>query len=97
MSHGPGLGGIVDNYFRPLNNRLMATIRDGIAGGDLRKVDPRQTALTLVAMTVFYFAAAPVLAELWHCDPLKPARLAARRVAVLDFLEHCAFCFFREE
>jgi hypothetical protein len=39
-------------------------MRAGIAGGDFRKVDPRQTALTLVAMTVFYFAAASVLAEL---------------------------------
>jgi TetR/AcrR family transcriptional regulator len=91
MSHGPGLGGIVDRYFRPLNNRLMATIRAGIECGDFRKVDPRQTALTLVAVTVFYFAAAPVLAELWRCDPLTPARRAARRMAVLDFLEHGLF------
>ena len=91
MSHGPGLGGMVDKYFRPLNDRLMAAIRAGIARGDFRKVDPRQTAITVVAMTVFYFAAAPVLGELWRCDPLTPARLAARREAVLDFLEHALF------
>ncbi len=42
-------------------------------------------------MTVFYFAAAPVLAELWRCDPLEPRRVAARRRAVLDFLEHGLF------
>jgi len=95
MSHGPGLGGIVDNYFRPLNDLLMATIRAGTAAGEFRKVDPRQTALTLVAMMVFYFAGAPVLGELWHCDPLKPARLVARRAAVLDFLEHGLFTGFR--
>ena len=95
MSRGPGLGGIVEKYFRPLNERLMATIRAGIAGGDFRKVDPRQTALTLVAMTVFYFSAAPVLRELWRCDPLSPSRQAARRVAVLDFLEHGLFASSR--
>jgi TetR/AcrR family transcriptional regulator len=91
MNHGPGLGGIVDQYFRPLHDRLGATIREGIAQGEFREVDPQQTVLTLIAMTVFYFAAAPVLAELWHCDPLKPSRVAARRRAVLDFLEHGLF------
>jgi TetR/AcrR family transcriptional regulator len=91
LAHGPGLDGIVENYFRPLNERLMATIRAGVESGDFRNVDPRQTALSIVAITVFYFAAAPVLAELWKCDPLKPANLAARRTAVLDFLEHALF------
>ena len=89
MNRGPG--GIVDEYFRPLHNRLSATIGEGIARGEFREVDPQQTVLTLVAMTVFYFAAAPVVAELWHCDPLKPSRVAARRRAVLDFLEHGLF------
>ena len=84
-------GELWTNTFALCNVRLMATIRAGIAQGEFRKVDPRQTALTLVAMTVFYFAAAPVLGELWHCDPLKPSRLAARRRAVLDFLEHALF------
>lgn len=91
MNRGRGLGGIVDEYFRPLHDRLTATIRAGIAEGEFREVDAQQTVLTLVAMTVFYFAAAPLLAELWHCDPLKPSRVAARRRAVLDFLEHGLF------
>jgi TetR/AcrR family transcriptional regulator len=91
MAQGPGANGIVENYFRPLNDRLIAAIREGIALGEFRKVDPRQTALSLVAITVFYFAAAPVVAELWRCDPLKPANTAARRAAVLDFFEHALF------
>lgn len=91
MSRGPRLGGIVEEFFRPLYNRLTATIRSGIARGEFRRVDPRNTVVTLIAMTVFYFAAAPVLAEIWRCDPLKPQRVAARRRAVLDFLEHGLF------
>jgi AcrR family transcriptional regulator len=91
MSRGPRLGGIVREYFRPLQKRLAAAIRDGIANGEFRQVDPQQTVVTLVAVTVFYFSAAPVLAELWQCDPLKPQRVAARRRAVLDFLEHGLF------
>lgn len=91
MSHGPGLGGIVGEYYRPLHGRLSATIRAGITEGEFRDVDPQQTVLTLIAMTVFYFAAAPVLRELWHCDPLKGPRVAARRRAVVDFLQHGLF------
>lgn len=91
MNHGPDLGGIVKKYFRPLNVLLMETIQAGMTTGEFRNVDPRQTALNVVAITVFYFAAAPVVSELWHCDPFKEANLAARRVAVLDFLEHGLF------
>jgi TetR/AcrR family transcriptional regulator len=91
MSRGPRLGGIVEEFFRPLYARLTATIRNGIARGEFRRVDPRNTVVTLIAMTVFYFAAAPVLAELLRCDPLGPRRVAARRRAVLDLLEHGLF------
>jgi hypothetical protein len=42
-------------------------------------------------MTVFYFAAAPVLTQLWRCEPLAPRRVAARRRAILDFMEHALF------
>jgi TetR/AcrR family transcriptional regulator len=92
---GPGTGsrlrGIVRDNFRPLHLRLAATIRAGIAQGQFRRVDPEHTVLTVVAMTVFYFAAAPVLAELWRCDPLAPQRVAGRRRAILDFLDHGLF------
>ncbi len=91
MSRGPGLGGLVDEFYRPLHERLGKTLRDGIARGEFRDVNPPQTVLTLVAITVFYFAAAPVVSQLWRCDPLTSARVAARRRAVLDFLEHGLF------
>lgn len=91
MSRGPGLGGLVEQFYRPLHDRLGKTIRDGISRREFRDVDPPQTVLTLVAITVFYFAAAPVVSQLWRCNPLTAARVAARRRAVLDFLEHGLF------
>ena len=91
MGRGAALDWIVQEYFQPLYRRLAAAVRAGTARGEIRRVDPQQTVLTLIAMTAFYFAAAPVLAKLWQCDPLGPSRVAARREAVLDFIEHGLF------
>jgi TetR/AcrR family transcriptional regulator len=91
MGRGQSRHWIVQTYFGPLYRRLTATIRAGIARGEFRRVDPQHAALTVIAMSVFYFAAAPVLGELWGGNPLAPARVAARRRAVLDFLEHGLF------
>ncbi len=88
MGRKHSLHWIVQEGFGPLYARLTAILRAGIARGEFRRVDPQNAAVTLIAMTVFYFAAAPVLGELWGCNPLAPARVAARRRSVLDFLEH---------
>jgi TetR/AcrR family transcriptional regulator len=91
MEGGRHLHWIAETYFRPLHQRLARAVEAGIASGDFRPVDPRHTVLTMIAMTVFYFAAAPVLTEIWGSDPLKPQAVAARRRAILDFLEHGLF------
>ena len=91
MSEEPRLVGLVQENLRPLHRRLTGVIRAGIAEGEFRRVDPQHTLFSLVAMTVFYFAAAPVLTQLWQADPLAPRRVAARRRAILDFIEHALF------
>lgn len=91
MSQEPRLVGLVQEHLRPLHARLTGIIRAGIAQGEFRRVDPQHTLFSLVAMTVFYFAAAPVLTQLWRIEPLAPRRVAARRRAVLDFMQHALF------
>ena len=91
MSHEPRLVGLVQEHLRPLHARLTGVIRAGIAQGEFRRVHPQHTLFSLVAMTVFYFAAVPVLTQLWRIEPLAPRRVAARRRAVLDFVEHALF------
>lgn len=91
MSKEPRLVGLVQEHLRPLHRRLTAVIRAGIAQREFRRVEPQHTLFSLVAMTVFYFAAAPVLTQLWRIDPLEPRRVAARRRAILDFVEHALF------
>jgi TetR/AcrR family transcriptional regulator len=91
MSQEPRLVGLVQEHLRPLHARLTGVIRAGIAQGEFRRVHPQHTLFSLVAMTVFYFAAVPVLTQLWRVEPLAPRRVAARRRAVLDFVEHALF------
>ena len=91
MSRGPNLEWIVLEYYRPLHLRLVRTIEEGIAKGEFRRVDARNTALTVVSIMVFYFSAAPVLRRILGIDPLRSREVTRRRKAVQDFLEHGLF------
>ncbi len=91
MSRGPQLQRILRDYWGPSQRRLVEAIQAGMEAGEFRTVDPVHTVLSLIAMTVFYFAAAPVLGELLGHDALQPQAVAARRRAVLDFLDHGLF------
>jgi TetR/AcrR family transcriptional regulator len=91
MSEGRNLDWIVSEYYGPLHLRLVRTIEEGVATGEFRRVDARNTALTVISIMVFYFAAAPVLWRILGHDPLRPREVARRRQAVQDFLEHGLF------
>ena len=88
MARGPQLQRIVRDYWSPSQRRLIRAIEEGIRDGEFRDVDPTHTGLSIVAMTVFYFAATPVLREMLGNDLLRPAAVEARRRAILDFIEH---------
>lgn len=82
---------MVRSFFRPFHQRVSRTIVEGMAQGEFRAVDPSHTVFTIIAMTVFYFAAAPVLGVLLGRNPLRAQAVAARKQAVLDFLRHGLF------
>ena len=91
MTRGPNLEWIVSEYYKPLHLQLVGLIEEGISAGEFRRVDTRNTALTVVSIMVFYFSAAPVLSRILGRDPLQPREVAQRRKAVHDFLEHGLF------
>lgn len=91
MNRGAHFRKLMRTYWLPTQKNLAHTIAEGIEGGEFRRVDPLHTVLSIIAMTVFYFAAAPVLRELWGRDTLNAQAVAARRRAVLDFIEHGLF------
>jgi len=90
-SGSPHLKRIAKRYFKPLFMKITEVIRQGIAAGEFRPVNPMQFMPSMVALVVFYFISAPVLKSVAGFDPLSPARLAERRSAVLDFISAALF------
>ena len=88
MEAGRNFGWIVREYLQPFHNRLVRTIREGIAAGQMRRVDPDHTVFTILGMTTSYFAAAPILSAIAGRNLLAPRALADRKRALLDFLDH---------
>jgi len=88
MDTAPKFEWIVREYFRPFHKRLSSVIEEGVASGEFRKVDAHQTVFTVLGMTVFYFAAAPVMSQVSGRNVLSPQALKERKHALLDFLEH---------
>src|SRR5277367_662845 len=75
-------------YFRPLHQLLARTLAEGMASREFRTLDADQLAQITMGMTTSYFAAAPVLSQLVGHNLLAPQAVAARKRALLDFLDH---------
>jgi TetR/AcrR family transcriptional regulator len=91
--HGtPHLKRIVDGYLRPTFARLRDVMREGIARGEIRNLDPMDVMPSLVALNIFYFSSIPMMRLLRpDVDPLAPEQVAHRRAAVLDFVASALF------
>lgn len=82
---------ILEKYGKPIYTRLRDLIGHGIETGDFRKVDPMQTVTSILGAIVFYFISLPAQQVMAAGDPASPARIAARRTAVLDFVASALF------
>jgi TetR/AcrR family transcriptional regulator len=87
----PHLERLIKNYFQPIFARVSEVLRQGIAAGEFRPVDPAHFVPSMIAIIVFYFSGAPVMRRIVGFDPLTPQRIAERRAAVLDFISAALF------
>ena len=87
----PHLQRIVKQYFQPLFGQLSRVLKEGIAAGDFRPVDPMQFVPTMISVIVFYFTNAPVMRIMSGKDPLDAELVSSRRAAVLDFISAALF------
>lgn len=87
----PHIRQLAERYISRLAARVQAVLQEGMAKGEFRRLDPLNFALSIPALNVFYFVAAPMIRAVTGLEPLTAERIAARRAAVLDLLAHALF------
>ena len=78
-------------YIAPRSQAMQKLLERGMREGEFRKAATFHTALSLVALVVFYFSAAPILQLVSRVDPYSAASLKQRKKEVLDFVRHALF------
>jgi TetR/AcrR family transcriptional regulator len=89
--HSPHIEKVIKTYIQPIFVRVSEVMREGIAKGEFRAINPVHFVPSIVAMIVFYFSSAPMMQKIVGFNPLTPERIAERRAAVLDFISAALF------
>ena len=55
---------VIKNYIQPIFVRVSEVLREGIAKGEFRPVNPAHFVPSIVAMIVFYFSSAPIMQKI---------------------------------
>lgn len=85
------LGPMVERFFRPLWVMVDKLLEEGIASGELVRVDPSQMRYAALGANVFYFLSAPLTKLALNIDPLERGELAQRRKLAIEFLGQTIF------
>lgn len=91
MGGGPRVGKVIGERIRPMAYKVAALLRRGMRDGEFRSFDVRHTALSLVALTVFYFNAAPIIQVVSGDDPFREENVRKRKREVLRFIRYALF------
>ena len=82
---------VVGKYFAPRSMAFGQLLARGMKEGDFRRQDQFHLAISIVALIIFYFSAAPVLRLLGHSDAYSERNLKRRRQEVLQFIKRSVF------
>lgn len=88
MSGGKPLERLAREFFVPLHRQLASVVESGVREGEFRSMDTRHTVMSLAAVIVFYFTAAPVWTIVTRTDPYEKANLALRKKEVVQFIRY---------
>ena len=91
MARGRPFERLARKYSLPVGAKFRSVIERGIRAGEFRVSDSYHTAISLAALTSFYFGAAPILRVASRIDPYDEAQLARRKKEVLTFIRHALF------
>jgi TetR/AcrR family transcriptional regulator len=91
MTGGKPLERLVRKYFVPRNEAIDRLLERGMRTGEFRPADRRHTAISIVALIVFYFSAARVLQLMGQSDAYSEDNLKQRKHEVIEFIRHGLF------
>lgn len=83
---------LVRKYFKPRSDAFAALLERGMRAGEFRSADRFHTAVSIIAVIVFYFSCAPVLQLLGRSDAYSAPNLRRRKQEVLEFIRQSLFC-----
>ena len=82
---------LIREHLAPLSKMLQKVIARGMRTGEFRAFDIHHTAISLVALIVFYFGAAAAVRRHGVKDPFRKVSLARRKAEVLKFIRYALF------
>jgi TetR/AcrR family transcriptional regulator len=82
---------LVERVFAPVMTMYQSMVREGVASGELIEVEWMQIYLASLGANVFYFLSAPVWRMLLPTEPFSSEAIAARRIALVEFLGQAIF------
>jgi TetR/AcrR family transcriptional regulator len=91
MAGGKAAAALVRKYSIPRSLALGRLLERGMRNGEFRRADVRHTAVSIIALIVFYFSVSPMVRMLGHADAYSAADLARRKAQVLEFVRHGLF------
>jgi TetR/AcrR family transcriptional regulator len=82
---------LVEKLFKPMGDRMLAVVEEGIRSGELIPVESSQVTYSALGANVFYFLSAPMMRLIAGADPLERTALEFRRKAAVEFLGQAIF------
>jgi TetR/AcrR family transcriptional regulator len=91
MAGGKRAERLIRKYFKPRSDAVRKLLERGVRTREFRRTDLFHTAVSIIALIVFYFSAAPVLQLLGQSNAHSAENLDLRKREVLDFIRHALF------
>jgi TetR/AcrR family transcriptional regulator len=91
MAGGRAAASLVRKYAIPRSLALGRLLERGMREGEFRRADVRHTAVSIIALIVFYFSVSPMVRMLGHADAYSEADLKRRKAQVLEFVRRGLF------
>jgi len=91
MAGGKKVAALVRKYAIPRSQALGRLLERGMREGEFRWADIRHTAVSIVALIVFYFSVSPLVRLASQTGAYSKADLKRRKEQILDFIRHGLF------